>query len=574
MTRHLFWQAILALLGIAIVSFILFHLASTPPPEAEVIPEPEPTIVPTMVPATGGTYVEGVLGYSETINPILAPRVVAGNPVDQELSALVFDGLTSLDHTGRISPSLAVEWDISENGTLYEFKLREGVKWHDGAPFTAADVAFTVQAMQDPAYQGDAGLADLWRNILVTQIDEHTVRFTLAEPFPSFLEYTTIGLLPAHLLGNVPADELPAAQFSRRQPIGTGMFRVTDVSPDRVVLAANPDYWDTRPLLDGIEFWFYPNWERLLADYEQGAIHGFHPPEVEYLPDLAGQPNLQIYSAESSGYGIVFLNLASDTTPFFQQIEVRQALLYALDRQRLIDQNLYGQGVVAHSPIPPMMWAYDDTVRQYSYDPERAIGLLDASEWLDSNGDRIRDREGTDLAFTLLVVDRPSMIGLARTMVKQWVAVGVDVTLHRVASNDLVDALRSRQFDAALVEVLLTGDLDPYPLWHSTQAETGQNFSGYAAEDADLIMEKLRSTADPEERLSLYHSFQQLFAEEAPSLLIYCPVYLYAVDSRVHQVQISPLLHQGDRFRNIEAWYVDPQDLVVNDPGALDKTDE
>ncbi|HSJ58104.1 MAG TPA: ABC transporter substrate-binding protein, partial [Anaerolineae bacterium] len=498
---------------------------------------------------------------------------VRGNPVDQELSALVFDGLTTLDHTGRISPSLAVEWEISGDGTVYEFKLREGVKWHDGAPFTAADVAFTVQAMQDPAFQGDASLADLWHNVLVTQLDEHTVRFTLAEPFPSFLEYTTIGLLPAHLLGNVPADELPDARFSRKEPTGTGMFRVTAVSPDRVALATNPNYWDRVPQLEGLEFWFYPNWERLLADYEQGVIHGFHPPEVEYLADLAGQPGLQIYSAESSGYGIVFLNLASETTPFFQQVEVRQGLLYGLDRQRLIDRNLYGQGMVAHTPIPPMMWAYDESVRQYGYDPERAIGLLDESEWLDSNGDRVRDREGTDLAFTLLVADRPAMVGLARAMVEQWTATGVDVTVRRVTSDELVDALRSREFDAALVEVLLTGDLDPYPLWHSTQAETGQNFSGYATEDADVIMEQLRSTADLEERLSLYHAFQQLFAEEVPSLLIYCPVYLYAVDSHVHGVQISPLLHQGDRFRNVEEWTVDAQD-PVNDPGEFDKTDE
>jgi peptide/nickel transport system substrate-binding protein len=564
-TRHIFWQAILAALGIVLVFLVLFQLGS------DQLPVEGPTVE---VPVRGGTYVEGVLGYSEAINPILAPRMVQANPVDQDLSALVFNGLTSLDHSGRISPSLAVEWQVLEDGAIYEFRLRPGVRWHDGAPLTSADVAFTVQAIQDPGYQGDPSLADLWRNVRVETPDDETVRFELAEPFPSFINYTTVGLLPAHLLGNVPATELPEHEFSTRHPVGTGMFKVESISPDRVVLAANQDYWRPTPFLDRVEFWFYAGWEDLLADYEQGQIHGFHPPQIAYLSALAAMPELQIYSAESAGYGIVFLNLAGEATPFFQEKEVRQGLLYALDRQMLIDTHLRGQALVAHSPIAPMSWAYDPSVREYGYDPERAIGLLDASGWMDTDADRIRDKDGIKLSFTLLTGDDASLASMAEEMARQWQAVGVEVQVRQVSSEAANEAVRSRDFDAALVQVGLTADPDPYPLWHSTQAEAGQNFSGYASEEADVVMEEIRSTADIDELTRLYHSFQHIFAEDVPSLLVYYPIYTYAVDAQVRDVQLSPLFYSSDRFRNIEDWYIQTEAVVVTGENELDKTTE
>jgi len=559
-TRHIVWQAALALLGIVLVFFILFQLASSHTPVETV-----------EIPAAGGTYVEGVLGYSQLINPLLAPLMMHANPVEQDLSALVFDGLTTLDATGQVSPALALDWDVSEDGTVYDFRLRQDVTWHDGAPFTAADVAFTVQAMQDPNFQGDATLRELWRTVIVDQQDDFSVRFTLQEPFPSFLLYTNIGTLPMHSLSDVPAADLPQHDFSTKQPVGTGRFMVESVSPDEVVLVANPSYWGSKPNIDRIAFWFYGEWDGLLTDYERGEIHGFHPPGPQDLPALVEAPTLQLFSAQSAGYGIVYLNLQRESVPFFQEKEVRQALLYSLDRQLLIAEVLGGQGLIADSPILPTTWAYDPSVRAYRYDPERAIGLLDASGWLDSDADRIRDKDGADLAFTLLTSDDPVMAKMAEELSRQWRAVGIDVTIRPVAGDAAADFVRNRNFDAALTEIGLTADPDPYPLWHSTQAESGQNFSGFANEDADLLMEDGRFTTDPEQRTELYHSFQQLFAEEVPSLLLYYPIYSYAVDDQVQGVQLSPLLYSSDRFRNITAWYVETQEIVVSENDDLDK---
>jgi peptide/nickel transport system substrate-binding protein len=564
-TRHILWQAVLALLGIVVVFFVIFQLATTATP---------PEVATVEVRAAGGSYVEGVLGFSETINPIYSARMVPANPVDQDISTLVFDGLTVLDETGRLAPALATEWDISEDGMQYEFRLREDVVWQDGAPFTAADVAFTIQAMQDPNYQGDSSLAELWRNVTVEQVDEYTVRFTLQEPFPSFLQYTIIGMLPAHLLSNVAAEDLPYHDFSTRSPIGTGMFMVDTVTADQVVLVANPDYWGPKPFLERVEFWFYSEWDGLLEDYERGEIQGLHPDDLEELADVEAFPSLEMYSAQSAGYGLVYLNLASESLLFFQQKEVRQALLYALDRQGLVDEVLEGQGLVADSPILPITWAYDPGVRKYAYDPERAIGLLDATGWQDSDGDLVRDKEGVELEFTLLTSDDPIMTRMAEQMARQWRAVGIEATIRAVSSDAAVHFVRNRNFDAALIEIELTADPDPYPLWHSTQAESGQNFAGFSNEEADIVMEEARRTTDRERRFELYAAFQQIFAEEVPSLLIYYPIYVYAVDEGVRDVQLSPLLHTSDRFRNIYEWYVLTDEVVVSENGELDKTGE
>ncbi len=565
MTRHVLWQAALVLVGLVLVFLVIFQLASTSPPE----------VVSIEVRAPGGSYVEGVLGFWDTLNPIYSAPMVADNRIDQDLSNLVFDGLTRRDEKGRLAPALARDWTVSGDGTQYEFNLREDVHWQDGAPFTSTDVAFTIQAIQDPGYQGETSLADLWRNVTVEPLDTYTVRFTLVEPFPSFLQYTVIGVLPAHLLSAVDAADLPYHTFTTSNPVGTGMFRVEDVSADRIVLVANPGYWGTKPYLERLEFWFYSDWDGLLEDYRQGAIQGLHPPDLEELAELEGLPGLEFYSAQSAGYALVYLNLMDETLPFFEQKEVRQALLYALDRQGLVDHVLGGQGLVADSPILPTTWAYDSGVRPYAYDPERAIGLLHAAGWVDSDGDLIRDQEGIELAFTLLTSDDPQMVRMAERMSQQWRAVGVDATIRAVSSEAAIHFVRNRNFDAALVEIELTSDPDPYPLWHSTQAESGQNFAGFANEEADLVMEEARRTVDPARRLELYSAFQRIFSEEVPSLLIYYPIYVYAVDSQVHGVQLSPMLHTSDRFRNIYDWYyVRTDEIVVSENDALDKTSE
>lgn len=561
MTRHVVWQAALALLGVVLVFGVLFRLAASQ--------------VTVVQPEAGGAYVEGVLGYASLVNPILTYGGGQAGGVSEDVAALVFEGLTRLDDRQRPVPALATDWEVGDSGAVFEFHLRQDVSWHDGAPLTAADAVFTIQAIQDPGYQGDPALQALWRTVTVESPDDYTVRFSLTEPFPSFLYYTTLGLLPAHLLSDVPAADLPASGYSTSRPIGTGPFRVESLSPERIVLVANQGYWGQKPYLQRVELWSFGDEDALLASYQRGEIDGFRVTSTDLLPALARLEGLQLLSAGQVGYGAVFLNLDRETAPFFQVPEVRQAMLYALDRQLLIDTALAGQGLVASSPLPPMLWAHEPAVREYGYDPERAAGLLDSSGWLDSDGDRIRDQAGSAFRFELLTGPGLAMERLAGAIAEQWRSIGLDVTVRQADADELDALLRSRDYSAVLTDVSLSADPDPYPLWHSTQTSPpGQNISGFSDEVADLAMEEIRTTVDQASQQAAYSAFQREFAEKVPALLLYYPVATYAVDSRVQGVQLGSLLRASDRFRNIADWYRETLERVVTGDAVLDSSPE
>jgi peptide/nickel transport system substrate-binding protein len=532
------WQVLIASLGLVLLVGLLGYSAYS--------------FTTEVVPTTGGTYVEGLAGSPQAINPLLCQL----NDADRDLCRLIFEGLTALDEKGNVIPRLAERWEISPDGLKYTFYLRKDVLWHDGAPFNADDVLYTINALKDPAFPGLPDLANLWRTVTVEKIDAHTVTFTLVEPFAPFLDYTTLGLLPAHLWAKVPAALLEKSQLNA-QPIGTGPFRVVEVSAERVRLQPNP-YWRGRaPYLTGLEFRFFPDHRSLLPAFEEGLIDGLGHIALDDVATAASLDDLTLYSAPLAGYTMVLLNLNSPNAPFFQDKAVRQALLYALDRQRLIDTVLAGQGLVAHSPILPGTWAYDEQVSQYPFDLKTANALLDAAGWQDSDGDGIRDRGGRALEFVLLSNDLPPNPNEAEFIAQAWAKIGVRAVPQPVTFAGLVsDFLVPRNYDAMILHWELPGDPDPYPLWHSTQINSGQNYAGWNNRRADELIEQARGLNDREQRRELYVQFQQIFAEEVPALLLYYPVYTYGIRDKVKAVQIGPLNEPGDRFRTIADWYI------------------
>jgi peptide/nickel transport system substrate-binding protein len=546
LTRHIRWQAIVAVLGVVLIVVLLGYVAYT--------------TTTVIVPDVGGTYVEGVAGRPSYINPILCQY----NQVDRDLVALIFSGLTDINERGEIVPSLAREWDVSEDGLVYTFYLRRDVVWHDGEPFTADDVLFTVGSIQHEDYQGPPELAELWRTVEADAINDFTLTFTLQAPLATFLDFTTIGILPQHVLADVPASELPRDQFNVR-PVGTGMFQVGEVSGEYVILDANPDYFGDKPLLSKIEFKFYPDYQSVFAAYQQGEVEGISEVLPEDLPSVRKEEYLNLYTARLSGYTLIFLNL---DLPIFEQKEVRQALLYGIDRQRIIDQILDGQGIVASSPIMPDSWAYSPDVVQYDYDPRRASELLTEAGWTDTDGDAVREKEGLRLEFTLLTNKDPVRRQIIEEITRQLWELGIRVVPVVEDSSWVVnEALRPREFDALLYSWgNLPSDPDPYLMWHSTQiGGDGQNYAGLNNIDIDQLLEEGRQSTDQTRRAQLYRDFQDLFAEEVPSLLLYYPVYNYAVDDMVKGVQLSPMMDPSDRFRTVAEWYIKTRRVVVSE---------
>lgn len=540
------WQAVIALVAVLLILALTGYTAFN-----------ATTVV---VPDYGGRYIEGVAGVPRYVNPLLS----AYNDVDRDLVALVFNGLTVADEHGQILPDLADQWDISEDSLSYTFHLRQDVKWHDGKPFTADDVVMTVDLLRAPEFPGQPEVAALWRTVQVERLDQYTVRFTLSQPFAPFLSYTTIGILPAHLLQGVPAGELAAHSFNMH-PIGTGPFAVDEITSTHALLTVNADYYQGRAYLDELEFIFYADYASVVDAYGRGEVYGIG----RVLPDdrsrVLQMENLKLYNAPFSGYGLIFLNLDN---PIFADKLVRQALMYATDREKLINEVLDGQGLVAHGPVVTFSWAYEPEIPQYAYDPEKAKQLLEQAGWVDSDGDGIREKGDLLCQFALLTNEDEMRIAVINELTRQWSQVGVKPIPQTAGVSGVVgDFLAPRNYQAVFYEWRqLPADPDPYPQWHSTQkTRTGQNFTGYTSEPADLIMEEARQTVNPTKRGALYRDFERIIGEDVPVLPLYHPIYTYAIDERVEGVQIAPMYDYPDRFRTISQWYLVTNRVLVSE---------
>ncbi|OQY91471.1 MAG: hypothetical protein B6D41_09415 [Chloroflexi bacterium UTCFX4] len=518
---HIRWQALIAVLGIIFVGTLLAYFAFG---------------LSTVAQADyGGTYIEGIAGTPNIVNPLFNQF----NPVDRDLSALIFNGLARADERGVIKPDLARDWEISPDGLIYTFTLRSDVTWSDGAPFSAADVIYTVQTIQSSDYPGLTDIASLWRTVAITEVTPTVVRMQLSEPFAPFLDYVTIGILPSHLLQDISAADLPTAQFSR-QPIGTGPFVLDELTTDHAILSPNPRYYGQRPYLGSLQFIFYPDHESLLTAYERGETEGISQVMPELLERARALPSLELQSAQLAGMTLVFFNTSK---PQFQDKTVRQALLYGMDRQKIIDEILQGQGILGSGPILPNSWAYDENIKTYPYDPSRAAELLEQAGWRDLNDDGVREKDGAQLAFTLVTnTDDPLRARIAQRLADAWKNIGAAVEVQLMPAPALVqEALRPRDFDAVLFGV---------------------------NHEADDLLQEARRTIDLARRAELYRQFQTLFMQDVPAAILYYPVYTYGVDQRLHGVQLAPLLDAGDRFRNISQWYINTRRVILSESQA------
>jgi peptide/nickel transport system substrate-binding protein len=565
--RHLRWQLTIAALGMLLVGSLLAGKAE------------QGDIILTAEPVRGGVYTEALIGAPRRFNPLLDYN----NPVDRDIDRLIFAGLTRFDSVGRPQPDLA-NWIVSEDELTYTFVLRVDARWHDGRPVTSADVAYTLGLLQDPAYTGPAGLGQLWQAINVAVVNDQTLEFTLPEPFAPFLDYTTFGILPAHLLGEVTAADLPEASFNHA-PVGAGPFKFEALTGESgrvtgVRLSAFADYHGPAPLLNDVQFRFYPDVASALEAYQAGEVLGLSRIDAEHLPTALQLPQLGIYTSLLPEYSLIYLNLQSEEVSFFQDKKVRQALLRGLNRAAMIDQLLNGQAVVADSPVLPGSWAHNPELPEIAYDPEAAAQLLDSAGWVIPDGTSpgtpgyVRRKGDLELRFILTTPDDPAHVAIAEAAAATWAQLGVVAEVRAVAPVAIREQYltpRPRAFQALLVDVNLAGspDPDPYPLWHETQVESGQNYGGFADRITSELLEQARITTDLATRARLYYSFQSRFVDQTPALLLFYPVYSFGVDASVNGVQAGPLIEASDRLNTLGQWSVVTRRVIVEQSPTL-----
>ena len=508
-------------------------------------------------PAYGGTYVEGVAGVPQYLNP-----VIAATDVDQDVARLAFSGLTRYDRAGAIVPDLASAFHTESDGRIWTFDIREDATWHDGQPVTADDVVFTVRLLQDRGYVGP--YSDAFRGVTVDKISMRSVRFTLPDVYGPFADSTTVPLLPSHLLGNVPYAELSRQPFNA-SPIGTGPFRVTEVDGRQVVLLRNDDFYRTRPArgrpyLDKVILRFYPDQSDALLALSRGEVDGVGGLSSQDGERARSLKSAVLYSLPTDNFVSLFLNVRPEKA-VFRDRAVRQAIATAIDRGRVLQLAADGRGTVADEFVPSSSWAYVKDVARYTYSTEDAIALLDGADWKDHDGDGIRDKGGQKLAFTISTSDEPARTAAARQIQHDLNAVGMSISVNSMPFGQLVDSVaRQRTFDALLVEIAVSGDPDPYTFFHSTEVtDPGHNFSGFSTLPIDRNLEAARRTFDEGARRDLYAPVFQAIAKEVPVVFLYFSDYLYAQSAQVQGQRIAPLTDPRERFWNVEDWYVRTQ---------------
>ena len=554
------WLILIGLIAVAISIAIVVPSQ----PSFVQISVPLPAATATAVPPAA-IYSEAIVGKPRDINPLLSDF----NDADQDLTALVFSGLTTNEVNGEVRPALAQSWDISDDGLNYTFALRRDVRWHDGVPFNSRDISATVALLQAMEFPASPALTDFWRRVSVATPGDYTVTFTLSEPFAPFLSYTSLGILPAHIVEKIPASLWPDRNFNAH-PIGTGAFRVATIDEGHSVITLQPfaDYYGPKPRIGQVDLHFYANESAALAAYKRGEVLGISHVGADLLPDARRQEGLALYAAPMSGFDALYLNL---TNPLFQQKEVRQGLLLALDRQRIIDRSLDGQGLVPDSPLLPDNWAYNRFVKKYSPNTVAAKALFAQAGWTLNDQDGTLHKGDQKMDFAIMASDDPVQVRVIEEITRQWSAVGVKAHPQVTGFSGLArDFLRPRKYDTIFVRWRdPSSDPDLYALWHSTRiSDEGQNYGGWQNRDADELLEQARRESDPKTRADLYAKFQDLFADQVPTLLISYPIYVYAVDRRVQNVQIGPLARPSDRFRTISNWTID----VPVDAGTLTTT--
>jgi peptide/nickel transport system substrate-binding protein len=503
----------------------------------------------------GGSYTEGVVGTVKNLNPVLPEGGASADAV-----RLIFSGLTQFDTNGQLQPDLATSWQVSPDGKTYTFTLRHGVRWQDGAPFTAQDVVFTIDTIQNPATRSP--LEPAWQNVKATAPNNYTVVFSLPKPDVPFIDATTVGILPKHLLGGVAPGTLAVAGFNQN-PVGTGPFKLTDFDQTDGLLgfAANDDYYAGKPLLQTMTLRLYTSPEAALTAYTRRQVQGVAGLDPGQVSAAHALGTLNVYTATQPDAVAVFLQT---TSPILKDKTVRLALAEATNRQDIIKTQLDGQATALASPLVPSTPAVTGAAHQPAYNRLEAEQTLDSDGW-QLQPDGVRSKSGQRLELQLVTQSGSVYDGVAQELAKQWAAIGVKLDITQASPTSLEENyIPTRNYDALLYGINTGADPDVYAYWDSSQIKSpGLNLSDYNSPAADSALQAGRTLQDPSLRVDKYRSFVQTWVADTPAVMLYTPLYEYGVDSGVYGVQIHKLINPADRFSDVQDWAVKVSKSVI-----------
>ncbi len=511
--------------------------------------------------AYGDTFVEASIGDIGALIPSLA-----SDGASHDVGSLIYDGLLRVDKNINWLPAMAESWSFASDCLSLEFKLRRDVKWHDGQPFTAADVVFTWQTLIHP--KTPAPFKEKFLQIkAVEALDPYTVRVTYPQPYGRALETWNEYILPKHLLEPYVAEGKLRESPQNRHPIGTGAYRFKEWrSGEKVVVVANPDYYLGRPYLSRIVYRVIPSQATIFLELKARGVDYSSLTAVQYKRQTEYPAFRKVYDKykyPGTAYTFFAFNLKD---PRFADRRVRQAFAHAIDKRELMDGVAMGLAREAWGPIRPGNWAFTDKVTRYEFDVVRAKALLEEAGWKDRDGDGVvEDAGGRPFAFTIRTNQgNDERKKIAEILQQRFKDVGVKVEIQTIDwASFIKEFVKPRKFEVIVLGLGFGADPDQYVLWHSSQTAPDQmNRTGYANPEVDALLEKGRASCRQEERVKYYHRIQEILAEDLPMIFLYVRDALPVIANRVRGPDPGP----AGLLWNLPEWYV-PKHLQVYTAG-------
>jgi len=474
----------------------------------------------------GGVFIDANTGDVQTIQPLLA---------DDEYSVgvvgMLYLPLVGMDvRTGQPAPiGLADAWEIGPDGRTYTFQLNQNAAWHDGTDITADDVQFSFDALANldvgSSYtQSFLDAVESWR-----VIDEHTFEVVAREPLFTFLYELTTWIIPRHIWETVPvADWRIDGGATGQDParvVGSGPFRFREWLPgESLTLDRNDAYFGHVPYLDAYTLTIWPDQNAIVNALLAGQIDAapLEPADIETVSSTDG---LQIATYPTADFTFYMTNLDPEKSPYFQDPRVRQALLFALDREAMATDILLGNAEVAQGTQPTLSYAYapDGMTTNYSFDPEQAAALLAEAGWSDSDGDGILEREGQPLAFEIIYPSgSPTYDQELAYMQDAWRAIGVDAAPRAVEFAALIDTITGdHAFDIALLGFSWDASFIQDTMFGCAQYEGGFNVVRYCNEAVDELNAQAKRALDDDARRELIVAATDLVNEDLPVTVLH-----------------------------------------------------
>ena len=589
------------------------------------------------IPANGGSFKEGVVGQPKHINPIYS----SSSDVDKDLVELVYSSLLKYGVNGEIENDLIENYSFSSDGKTFDFKIKENILWHDKKPLTLDDIVFTLNIIQDAEYLSPLRASFL--GVSLEKMSDYEGVFKLSEPYGGFLEnLISLKIIPKHVFENIPAEDFASNRvLNITSPVGSGPYKIYKVkengSISSIQLRANEKYYDGRPYIKDIVFYFYSSEEELKTALLKGSIDNAH------LSEVVDHWNV---SYTTPNYFGIFLNTKNEV---LENSEIRKALTLAIDRKEILN-DVIKEGYSLSSPILSFFYGLEE--KEIEYSTEESINILEDNDYkLNEENVRVQKIEKvnndninqdlqygstgkqveklqeclsnypdiypsqkvtgtfgnetkaavikfqeayadeiltpssltsgtgkvglstrtkinnlcfkgesteTKLEFTLKTTSYSILPEVAENIKNQLEKIGVKLNIETFSNTEIKQVIRERNYDMILFGEKLMSTPNLLPYFHSTQIfDPGLNLSVWQNDEADELLEKIRLYYTFNESLiNDLKSFEEIFFEENPAILLYSPNYIYYLSPEIKGISGEKLVTPSSRFSNIKNLYL------------------